>query len=206
MVEAATSLRVKLASDVDKEALRDVLARAFDQEAWVNWFVLQDELRESRIRKYFDLYLGMKGALLYTTSEGAGAALWFPPHAWKISLRQQLRLLPDLFRITGIKGLWPRLRALREVAARHPETAHFYLLALGIEPELQGRGIGSILLEPILTRCDEESVPAYLETSEEKNVAFYEHRGFEVRDTIPIEGGPTVRLMWRYPRSRTSAT
>jgi hypothetical protein len=56
------------------------------------------------------------------------------------------------------------------------------------------------LLQPVLTRADEEEVPCCLETVTEINVAFYEKRGFKViwdRDT-PIQGAH-VWMMLRDP-------
>ena len=74
-------------------------------------------------------------------------------------------------------------------------------MVLGTEPDLQGRGIGSQLLAPILARCDQERMPAYLESSKEKNLPLYERNGFKVTEefTIP-DGGPKLWLMWRDPR------
>jgi hypothetical protein len=40
--------------------------------------------------------------------------------------------------------------------------------------------LGSALLKTMLTRCDAERMPAYLETSYPENVPFYERRGFRV--------------------------
>ena len=45
------------------------------------------------------------------------------------------------------------------------------------------------------------SIPAYLESSKEKNVPLYERNGFKVTEvyTVP-NGGPPIWLMWRDPR------
>ena len=57
---------------------------------------------------------------------------------------------------------------------------HWYLWVLGVDPSSQGQGIGGKLIEPVLARSDDEGVPCYLETQLERNVAFYERRGFEI--------------------------
>lgn len=56
---------------------------------------------------------------------------------------------------------------------RHPpEPPHWYLFILGTEPAAQGRGLASALLAHMLARADADGMPAYLESSSERNLAF----------------------------------
>jgi GNAT superfamily N-acetyltransferase len=68
---------------------------------------------------------------------------------------------------------------------------------LGTDPRYQGKGIGSALLAPVLEQCDAEGLPAYLESTKERNVPFYARHGFEVTESFRVGGGPTVWGMWR---------
>ena len=72
---------------------------------------------------------------------------------------------------------------------------------LGTEPERQGNGIGSALMQPVLDDCDEHGIGAYLESSKERNIAFYGRHGFKVTEEILLPKGPPVWGMWRDPRS-----
>ena len=58
------------------------------------------------------------------------------------------------------------LRGMQEVERRHPHEPHYYLSMLGVDPPAQRHGMGSALLGPMLARCDEEGVGAYLETGD----------------------------------------
>jgi ribosomal protein S18 acetylase RimI-like enzyme len=72
---------------------------------------------------------------------------------------------------------------------------------LGTAAGSQGKGVGSAVLAPVLKRCDEDGIGAYLESSKESNIAFYNRHGFEVTRELPLpSGGPSVWLMWREPK------
>ena len=56
-------------------------------------------------------------------------------------------------------------------------------------------------MREMLDRCDAEGMPAYLESSNVRNVPFYGRHGFEVTGEIDLgKGAPTVTAMWRNPR------
>ena len=53
----------------------------------------------------------------------------------------------------------------------HPrDPPSWYLLGLGTVKEHQGKGLGSAVLSHMLSRCDTEGLPAYLESSNPRNV------------------------------------
>jgi GNAT superfamily N-acetyltransferase len=74
------------------------------------------------------------------------------------------------------------------------------LSGIGTDPPAQGTGVGTALMQSRLTQCDATGLPAYLESSKESNVPFYERHGFQVTKEITIPGGgPKLWLMWREP-------
>ena len=70
---------------------------------------------------------------------------------------------------------------------------------LGVDPPRQGEGLGSALMQPVLELCDRERVPAYLESSKERNVDFYARHGFRVTSELRLPKGPAMWPMWRNP-------
>ena len=135
------------------------------------------------------------GTALVTT-DGAAAALWLPPG-----------IEPDRERIGAmVEGLVPDSGASddsgvsSEMARYHPQEPHWYLPLLGVDPARQGQGLGSALLKHALARCDAEGLPAYLESSNIKNVPLYERHGFEVLGVIEPGDFPPLYPMLRAAR------
>jgi GNAT superfamily N-acetyltransferase len=77
-------------------------------------------------------------------------------------------------------------RVDHEVRKRHPHYPHYYLWFLGVEPERQGQGIGSILLRSLAAKADAVGAPCYLETDKPTSVKLYERHGFVVGHTEPL--------------------
>jgi GNAT superfamily N-acetyltransferase len=130
--------------------------------------------------------------------DAKGGAIWFAPDQWRTGGTELLGQIPMLFRM-GLET--PRaLTVLSLVEKVHPKEPHWYLAVLGTDPQHQGKGLGSALMAPVLANCDEEGVPAYLESSKERNIPFYERHGFKVTSELQIKNGPSLWPMWRDPR------
>ena len=110
------------------------------------------------LERSFGLYLHklwFKQDACYTTDSVVGAIVWERPGQWKVGVLDQLRLLPSMARING--RLLPRiLRAIAALESNHPVEPHYYLPLVGVDPEWQGRGLGTALMRPIVERCDTE--------------------------------------------------
>jgi ribosomal protein S18 acetylase RimI-like enzyme len=83
---------------------------------------------------------------------------------------------------------------------RHTPFKHWFLHAIGVEPQFQGNGHASKLLRPMLARIDEEGLPCYTETMLEKNVRLYEHFGFRAAEKATIPG--TNYNLWAMLRTK----
>jgi len=64
----------------------------------------------------------------------------------------------------------------------------------------QSRALGRLRFIAV-AHSDRDGVPAYLESSKEKNVPLYERNGFKVTEEFLVpNGGPKIWLMWREPK------
>lgn len=85
------------------------------------------------------------------------------------------------------------------------ERPHSHFGPFGVEPALQGRGIGSLVLDEYTRRLDEAGEHAYLETEKPENVALYSRFGFEVVEEAEVLGVPNW-FMWREAGALSPAT
>ena len=179
------------------------LGRAFTTDPLWQWLLDGRDEPEQRLTRVFTAYavaaLREEEAQVLVTGDATGAALWFPPGRWRSTPSDYLRSGPQVARALGA-GIVRALRVLSAVERQHPAEPHWYLEALGLVPEARGRGIGPTLLHPVLERCDAERVPAYLESSNPRNVPFYERHGFVAGPPLQLPAGcPVVTPMWRAP-------
>jgi predicted N-acetyltransferase YhbS len=77
-----------------------------------------------------------------------------------------------------------------------PEEPHLHLGPIGVDPGVQGQGIGTALMNRYLEHLKQEQIAAYLETDRPENVAFYKKFGFLVNREEELIGTP-VWYMWR---------
>jgi GNAT superfamily N-acetyltransferase len=194
---------VRKASAADVPRLAQALARAFYDDPVFQWLVPDDSERARRSERGFSLYLRkvyLAHDECYTTDDVVGGALWMPPGTWHLGPLAQLRLLPGMLAAMGAR-LPQVLRAIATIESNHPKEPHWYLPFVGVEPERQGRGIGTALMRPIVERCDDQRLPAYLEATTPRNRTCYERQGFEVTEEFHFpKGGPPSWRMWREPR------
>jgi GNAT superfamily N-acetyltransferase len=95
-----------------------------------------------------------------------------------------------------------KIRFLMDIEKAHYKLPHYYLSLLAVAPEMQGKGLGTALMQPILQVCDREGIPAYLETETESNVRYYTGKGFRVLQEIATSDGLSrVWTMLREPNS-----
>ncbi len=132
----------------------------------------------------------------------AGVALWLPP-----GVTSDEEALGSLIERTAPASIQQDAAGMGEqMASFHPREAHWYLPLMGVDPARQGQGLGAKLLAHGLARCDAEGSPAYLESSNPRNIAFYQRHGFEVLGRIQVGSSPTLVPMLRKPRAPRQAS
>ncbi|HEY2660581.1 MAG TPA: GNAT family N-acetyltransferase [Caulobacteraceae bacterium] len=131
----------------------------------------------------------------FVTDDGSAAALWLAPGAERdaeaISAASERFMDPE--RRKAISA------AFSQTADYHPQEPHWYLPLIGVDPACQGKGLGSRLMSHALTLIDADGLPAFLESSNIRNVPLYERHGFEVLGVIDTGETPPLYPMLRRP-------
>ncbi|MFT3726623.1 MAG: GNAT family N-acetyltransferase [Terricaulis sp.] len=179
---------VRAARASENATVAEVLTDAFVDEGGMNYWLRQDKHKTSARRKFFDLAVGdgvhPQRELWMAESDGqpVGSAIWLGPNrkAYDFTFLQELQLAPMLLSIAGISGTMRGLALAEELEKFHPQAQHAHLVFLGVATSAQGKGVGSAMLKAQLAPVDAQHLPAYLETSSQRNVDLYARHGFEV--------------------------
>ena len=199
--ESRGPLSVRSVGQAELPAFYAMLARAFEDDP-VSEYLFPAAC--SRLRRLDAFYRAMMGSMaahgrMDTTERLEGGAIWQAPNPPRPDALYVISMM-----LRSALQLRGRVRAGLELGRRlevvHEHRPHWYLAMLGTEPRCQGMGVGSALISSVLSRCDEAGELAYLESSKEVNLRFYQRHGFEVQQEVQIPDGPVMWAMLREPQ------
>ncbi|WP_436794267.1 GNAT family N-acetyltransferase [Actinospongicola halichondriae] len=192
------------ATATDLDDLSEGLAAAFVDDPVQRWlFAGSDDFRgalDRFFRFFVDEYFAVGHVYVARADPGAGGAMWAPPDRDILHDADRLAQLVALMGAEIGEDPTPRLMELARASEYRPAAPHFYLGILGVAPEGQGGGLGASLLDPVLAACDAAGMVAHLESSNPRNLGFYERLGFETVDEYRCGGDPLMTIMSRQPR------
>ena len=184
-----------MAGPQDQDRTVASLVAAFADDPFIRW-MFPDARQYLQafplVLKYFAGGAFEQGTA-WRSADYHAAALWLLPG-----------VSPDEEGLGGVMQAWvdPALQGevfgvLEQVGEGHPDEAHWYLPAMGVDPRCQGKGYGAALLRTSLAACDDAHVAAYLESTNPSNVPFYGRFGFDVIGEIQAGTSPVVTRMLR---------
>jgi len=192
------TVNIRQIESAARERAVAVQVMAFGSDPIMRWLYPDSRDYLAHYPKFVQAFGGgaFEHGTAYEGGEFGGVAMWLPPGGHVDS-----GPVEALFQAT----LDPPVRdetfaVLEQMDDYHIEESHWYLPIIGVDPAQQGRGIGSGLLGHTLEQCDEQGLPAYLESSNPANVPLYERHGFRVLGEIQVGSSPTVFPMLRTAR------
>lgn len=172
----------------DRNEVVDILANSFYNNKSVNYIIPQDKDRKQRIRRLmeysFDVcYLFGK---VFLSDDKKGCALVVLPDK-KITTFRSIRLdIKLIFTCTGLanaKKAMDREAKIKKLQLREPM---YYLWFIGVQPEYQCSGTGTVLLNEIIKESESDKRTICLETSTLKNLPWYQKFGFTIYNELNL--------------------
>lgn len=194
-------MAVRKASAQDLDFVVRVCAEAFSSDPLMLWVFQDPSTRSEGLRRAFrslaQSYLA-PDSLVHLAGEACVTFWRLPgyeaapsdngggPSPFSAAVQERFRILGELMEMA------------------HPrDRNHWYLNVIATLPDRQGQGLGAEALKPVLDRCDNDRIPAYLESSNPRNMTLYRRQGFDDvgQPTIDLPDGPSLYPMWRDPRN-----
>ncbi|MBC7813928.1 MAG: GNAT family N-acetyltransferase [Burkholderiales bacterium] len=183
-------LRLLSKSDVDRAA--EIMARAFYRDPLWDYIMPDEHKQAAQLAKTFRVFMtaSIRNGQTYGAGDPIeGVAVWSAPNQKDgfagLMGAGFLRLLFSPVALGFLKAgsMFGRAEAMQKLYAPEP---HFYLNAIGVLPEAQGKGLASKLIRPFLARADAQGVSTYTETMTTSNVPLYEHYGFQCMEDYRV--------------------
>lgn len=189
------------------DRLGNSLAKAFSSAPDYRFILDDHEDRVPALTWFFGFFfarLALRYGYIHATEGGdAGIFVFSPgqsPSLWAL-FRAGVFSLPKHF---GYKGTWRTLELGLHLERRRmalAPTSHWYVVAVGVSPHEQGRGLGLELLKRTIVQGDADGLPCYLEVFEEELATCCERFGFHVLHKDILSNGLTLWCMMRPART-----
>ncbi len=170
----------------DKEVILDILAKSFQDNQSVNFLIPDDSRRLSRIRALMDYsYETCKlFGRVYLSDDKKGCALVSFPEKKKTTVKALWLEVKLIFNAIGFDNISRAVNREKEISKNYPSPKIYYLWFIGVSPEDQNQGVGQRLLHELLAEAQAMNRPLYLETSTQKNLAWYAKFGLVVYNQL----------------------
>ena len=194
-----------------KNSTIECLCRSFQEDPLTNAILDNEYDKYSpflfRIQIWITQSYKLSECMIDTNEKVVCAAVWEPA---KPSLLVMCKFFISFIAILWNYG-WRMTKRfmimfdeLEKMKQKHAPKA-LHLQILGTDPLAQGKGLGSRLIQYGIQRADDLGVSCYLESSNPKNVPFYERHGFQTLELYyPLEKdktcegkGPVCTIMLR---------
>lgn len=162
-----------------------ILFRSFYGNGSTNFVLKQDSKKDDRLRLLleYSYFQASQFGKVYLTEDENSCAIVLRPALKKGGLRSLWWDIKLAFGCIGIFRIGKVMKRESLIHKEHPKEDFMHLWYIGVEPNQQGKGLGTALMEKIINEAKEDGLSIYLETSMSENYPFYEKLGFkEIQD------------------------
>jgi ribosomal protein S18 acetylase RimI-like enzyme len=187
--------RITIGRPEDRVRLLQTIVLGFAADPMARWASPDAAVYLDRRTEFFDAMGGAAFAhgTAFVADDGAAVATWLPPGVEADGDRMSAIMAeqtPEIRR-AEMDALFAKMELF------HLREPHWYLPLIAADPARQGRGLGTALMHAAIARVDADGRPAYLESSNPRNIPLYERFGFESIGEIRTETSPVLTPMVR---------
>lgn len=189
-------MKVKIATTLDNSII-SAIALAFTEDPMFRWLYSNPKNYLKHFPSFIEAYGGksFKQKSAFYIEGYLGAALWLPPHIEP----DKENVIQCIEKVANKGQLIDAYYILEQLEQYHPTEPYWYLSFIGVDHYCQNQGHGSELMRYALSRFDSQSSAAYLESSNPRNITFYERHGFKKLGKIQKGSTPALYPMLRSP-------
>ena len=180
-------------SELYKISKSDVkyLSKMFER-VFFNWSLVvalepNEIIRRTRTHYFYALtikHLIKYGEAYASSPKMEGVAMWVHSDYSEMSIWQLIKYgaLKTLYKL-GAKFVNKGVIAIDFMGKTHADLMkepHYHFAWLGVEPELQKKGIGTELIHAMLNKFSIENMKCFLDTQDKQNIDYYKRFGFKL--------------------------
>ncbi len=163
----------------DRKNIINILVNSFKGNKSVDFVVGKSAKRRAVLMEY-SLENCLENGEVYISDTGKSCVMIKYSDQKSKPLRLLIWDLKLAIRGIGIPKILKVLKRESNIEGAQPKDPFLYLWFIGVNPESQGRGEGTELLNSVLQLANEKNLPVCLETSTKRNFKWYEKYGFSV--------------------------
>ncbi|MEI4506581.1 N-acetyltransferase [Sphingopyxis sp. CCNWLW253] len=191
--------KISIGKPADKVRLLHTLVLGFSGDPMARWASPDAATYLDRRLEFFDAFGGaaFEHDSAFVADGGAAVATWLPPGVEPDGA--VMAAIMDEQTPASRKGEMDAL--FEQMEQFHLKEPHWYLPLIAADPACRGRGLGTALMEAAIARIDADGRPAYLESSNPRNIPLYQRFGFEIIGEIQAGTSPVLTPMLRPGRA-----
>lgn len=194
-----TMPQIRTAAEEDRSTVIDTLTLGFASDPFVRW-LLPDSSDYLAIGPQMTEAFGggaIEAGSAFIADKGKAVALWIPP-----GLEHDDNEIGKILSANVRPEIKDDAKAMfADMDAYHSRnTPCWFLSMIAADPAWLGQGLGGALMKHALRRVDEDGLPAYLESSNPRNISLYMRHGFEILGEIRHGSSPVITPMLRPAR------
>ncbi len=173
---------MKKAEYNEKNLIVDILTKSFESNQSVNYIVKQDEKKLKRIEALMNYSFEVCYLFgdVFLSDDNKACALVLYPDKKKTTIKSIMLDVNLILSCVGIENIKKTLDREAIIKKIQPKVPMYYLWFIGVDPDFQNTGIGSVFLDELVEDSRVKGRPIYLETSTLKNLPWYQKFGFNI--------------------------